>query len=589
MRQQRYESALDILADLVKKVPNEYYYFDRLIECYVQLKRYDDGLNEVNQRLKVASGDPQIKILEAKLYHFKGDTAKAYKLWDKNLTSHPKQYQLYMNTANALNTVRAYEKAVDVYKQAREVFNNKQLFLSEIAEAQMLAGNYEGAISEWLNLLKVRPEQRANIQRLLLRYNDPLVYDITILELEDEMNELSISDPIYKTFYQLQIWLLQENKLYRRALTSAIAYESATTNFTYSVFNLGKQLLDNKEFELSETAYSYYIENAEGEIKWRSMEELAGVYAKWAKQFQEYNVNSTVVSDSLYKKAFDLLGQIRSIAPNYSKLGSVVLKQAEIALDHTYNYELAEASKTTLSTFKEYKESPEFYYLEGRIHLLKKEFTLARIAFTKSNKKANIGPLAEKTRYFLALTDFFSGDYEFANIQLKSLGRQNTSYYANDALELRLWIQKGTQADTTGEIIKPFADAIFYQHQGNVEQASNIFSSIINSTEKTPFKEDAIINLARYNDIDYSELTAIIVDILNNDTSISQRERLMWERANAADKALNAENAGNSSSSNPITIDTVINYYEELLTDYPQSYYAPYIRNRLSDLSKPNS
>tara|TARA_R110002096_G_scaffold324349_3_gene518408 strand:+ start:11172 stop:13049 length:1878 start_codon:yes stop_codon:yes gene_type:complete len=589
MKQQRYESALDILTELVAKTPNEYYYFDRLIECYVQLKRYDDGLGEIKQRLSNTDGDAQVKILEAKLYHFKGDTTKAYQLWNENLKSHPKQYQLYMNTARSLSSVRAYTKAVDVYKDARVVFNNKQLFLSEIAESQMLAGNYEGAILEWLNLLKVRPEQRANIQRLLLRYNDPLVYDITMLEIEDEMNNLSISDPIYKEFYEFQTWLLQENKLYRRALATSIAYESATSNFTYSVFNLGKQLLENKEFELSSTAYSYYIEHANGEIKWRSMEELAGVYAQWAKQLQDFNLNSDQNKDSLFSMSFNLLTQIRDEAPSYSRIGDVILKQAEIALDHTYNHELAERAKTSLSKSQKYQESAELYYLEGRIQLIKNEFTQARIAFTKSNKKANIGPLAEKTRYFLALTDFFSGDYEFANIQLKSLGRQNTSYYANDALELRLWIQKGTQADTTGELIKPFADAIYFQQKGDREQSTQIFEAIVNNIENSPFKEDAFINLARYQEYDFSTLAHSINTFLEATPSASQRERLMWERAAAADQALNIEPSNSSNLSNSLTTETVIKYYEEILLDYPLSFYAPHIRNRLSDLSKPSS
>ncbi len=589
MKQQRYESALDILSNLVEKTPSEHYYFDRLIECYVQLKRYDEGLGEVEQRLLNKPTDPLVKNLEAKLYHFKGDTEKAFNLWDENLESHPKQYQIYMNTAHTLTSVREYAKAVDIYKKARVVFNNKQLFLSEIAEAQMLAGNYEGAIVEWLNLLKVRPEQRGNIQRLLLRYNDPLVYDITMLEIEDEMNNLSISDPIYKELYQFQTWLLQENKLYRRALATAIAYESATSNFTYSVFNLGKQLLENKEFELSSSAYSYYIENAAGEIKWRSMEELAGVYAQWAKQLQDFNLNSDKNKDSLFDLSFNLLTQIRNEAPSYSRIGDVILKQAEIALDHTYNHELAERAKTSLSMSQKYQESAELYYLEGRIQLVKNEFTQARIAFTKSNKKANIGPLAEKTRYFLALTDFFSGDYEFANIQLKSLGRQNTSYYANDALELRLWIQKGTQADTTGEFIKPFADAIYHQHKGDKEQATYLFTSITNNTDNTPFKEDAFINLARYQEHEFSELAHSLNTFLEANPTTSQRERLMWERATATDQALSVELNNNSNLLSKITTETVIKYYEEILLDYPLSIYAPHIRNRLSDLSKPSS
>lgn len=588
MRQQRYESALEILTDLVAKTPTEYYYFDRLIECYIQLKRYDEAIEMVQNRVPNTSNWAQEQILEARIYHMKGDTSKAYELFDKNLAIHASQFQVYLNTGRALSELRAYKKAVAVYLSARDAFNNEQLFLSEVAEAQMQNGNYEGAIKEWLSLVKIKPEQRTNVQRLLLRYNDPIVYDITIMELEDEMNSLSYSTPIYKEFYHLQSWLLQENKLYKRALSNAIAFEDASSTTNFAVYNLGKKLLEAKEFELASKAYNYYIDNADGEIKWRSMEELAEVYSQWAKQNEDLNITTELATDSLYNQALTLLAQLREGAPNYSRLGNVILKQAELALDYTYDFKLAESAKNTLSSINRYKNSAEVYYLEGRLNLINKAFTQARIAFTKSNKIADIGALAEKTRYFLALTDFFAGDYEFANIQLKSLGRQNTSYYANNALELRLWIQKSGTEDSTKEFIKPFSEAVFNEITGNQEKAAELFSSII-ETVNSPYKEDALISLAGYKQIDYASLSKAIDTLLPQSRHISQRERLMWERARVADLATQQAGYTASGELNIITNEMVVNFYEELLTVYPQSFYSSFARNRLSDLIKPNS
>lgn len=63
-------------------------------------------------------------------------------------------------------------------------------------------------------------------------------------------------------------------------------------------------------------------------------------------------------------------------------------------------------------------------YLDGRIYLHDGAYTQARVSFTRANRKAGTGELAEKSRYFLALTDFYAGDFEFATIQLKTLGRK---------------------------------------------------------------------------------------------------------------------------------------------------------------------
>src|SRR5690606_5847661 len=118
----------------------------------------------------------------------------------------------------------------------------------------------------------------------------------------------------------------------------------------------------------------------------------------------------------------------------------------------------AENAAMKLMEIENMRDAPEAAYLQGRIHIAKQEFPLARVSLTKANKLANIGELAEKTRYFLALTDFYAGDYEFAEIQLKALGRQNTSFYANDALELRLWLQEGNIGDSTFAELHAFAD-----------------------------------------------------------------------------------------------------------------------------------
>ncbi|MFA5669490.1 MAG: tetratricopeptide repeat protein [Balneolaceae bacterium] len=588
MRQQRYESALEILTDLVAKTPTEYYYFDRLIECYIQLKRYDEAIEKVQARAANTANSAQEHILEARIYHMQGDTSKAYQLFDNNLANYANQFQVYMNTGRALAELRAYKKAVTVFLSAREAFNNEQLFLNEVADAQMKDGNYEGAIKEWLSLIKLRPEQRTNVQRLLLRYNDPIVYDITIMELEDEMNALSVSSSLYKEFYHLQSWLLQENKLYRRALSNAIVFEDASTTTNYAVYNLGKKLLDAKEFELASKAYSYYLDKTNGEVKWRSLEGLADVYSQWAKQNEDLNIITELPSDSLYNRALNLLAQLRTDAPNYSRIGNVILKQAELALDFTYDFELAESAKNTLSSIGRYKNSAEVYYLEGRLNLINKAYTQARITFTKSNKIADIGALAEKTRYFLALTDFFAGDYEFASIQLKSLGRQNTSYYANNALELRLWIQKSSAEDSTKEFIKPFSEAVFNEISGNHDKATELYHAII-ETDKSPYKEDALISLAGYKQIDYVSLTKSIDTILSHPSQISQRERLMWDRARVADLATQQPTYTGSEELDIITVEMVANYYEALLTEYPQSFYSSFARNRLSDLIKPNS
>ncbi len=598
MQQQDYESALPILKELNKEFPYDYIYFERLTECFVQLKQYDEALETAQSLPSDIGFQASANVLIAKLYHFKEDTARAYALWKQNLEEHPGQFQVYINTARAMSARGLHQRAVEVYKQGRMAFQNDQLFINDIANELMQAGKYEEAIREWLRLIELRPEQLTFVQRLLLRFNDPLVNDITIMELEDKLNELPINSPSYSNLYQLQIWLLQENKLYRRALVTARAYENSTSTFNYSLFSLGRKLVENKEFELAKEAFSYYIERGSGEIKWRNMEELALTYSKWAKHLDDNNLDFNDQADSLYEEATRTLNTLIRDGATYSRLGRALTLKADIELDHTYDLEAAKQARNRLTRLSGYGESAELAYLDGRIYLAEREFTQARIAFTKSNKRADIGELAEKSRYFLALTDFYTGDYEFAKIQLKSLGRQNTSYYANDALQLRIWLQEALASDTTGQILEPFAEAYFQSFTGNHEEANERYLAMLDDPELSVLHDDIYVQLMSSENMDPSTTFAKVANYLNEQgNAISEREKLMWQRAwlaelildPAAEEGPSVEDRFFRGENYPrVTREKVIEYYEELILEYPQGFYAESARERIKELSKVN-
>ncbi|GAB5408247.1 MAG: hypothetical protein BalsKO_06120 [Balneolaceae bacterium] len=597
IQQQRYEDALPILERVTNQEPEIFIFFDRLIECHTQLKQYDTAIDLIKTKINKGENIGQSNILLGKLHHLQGDTTLANSVWENNLNQFPNQLQLYLTTADAMMDRKEYGQAIEVYKKGRIVFKNSQLFMSDIPNAYMQAGEYENAISEWLEIIKLNPQQSSTIQRMLLRYNDPLLYDITILELEDQILNMALTDPSYTTFYELQIWLLLENKLYRRAFSTAREYESLTSNFNFSLFNVGRKLSENNEFDLSIAAFNYYIESSFGEIKWRAEEEKASIYTKWAKYLDDYSLDFFGKKDSLFHLAVELLDNLTEQTQTYSRIDKVYLKKAELSLDFVFDIEAAKEATKLLKMQPNMYESAEAGYLDGRIYLAQQEYTSARIAFTRSNKKAGVGEIAEKTRYFLALTDFYAGDFEFAKIQLKSLGRQNTSFYANDALELRLWVQEGLAADTTGESLKEFANAHYQLSVGEKEMASDYLFAIANSEANTPFKDDAYLMLTEVTDISTGEYVSKISNYLENSPYLSLNERLLWERAKIADltysTVLNHYTISEDTNYEPVVsdikIEEVIDYYEQLILKYPQGFYAPYARKRLSELPNPNS
>lgn len=580
IQQQEYAEALPILEELHASDPEIYAYAERLIDCLIQVKEYDRGLQIAQKFEGRPNFDSQVRVKIGELNHYLGNEEKALEIWKSNISDNRNQYQLYINTARKMVDRREYLEAVDVYKKARIEFQNERVFFGDIANAYMQAGEYELAINEWLALLEYSPNQVTFIQRSLLRYNDPILYDITIVELNDRLSNISVTNSLYRIYYELQIWLLQENKLYRRALAAAKEYENRSNSFNYSVFNLGRQLVENNEFELAINAFEFYTKNSFGELRWRSLEELSATYSKWAKYLDDFSLDLPSKSDSLYNLSMDMLDTIESETSNYSRMSNVHLKKAELALDHIFDLGVAESSLTKLKSTSGAGQRPEIPYLEGRIHISKREFPQARIQLTRSNKMAEIGELAEKTRYFLALTDFYAGDFEFATIQLKSLGRNNTSYYANDAIELRLWLQDGLSIDSTGTNLSTFSEAVFFKNNGQVIKGTEIFSDIINDPEFLVLKDDAILFFVQSPHIPTEEKFVVLDRFLTIGSDTPIREKLLWE------KAVLAERLQNNKSSTTKAADEI---YEELILNYPNGFYAPYARERLSRTSNQNN
>jgi len=587
LQKQKYEEALPLFEELTDKQPEVQIFFDQYAECLIQLKRYEQAINASLSRINKNINKSQTRILLGKLYHLNGDTTMAFKTWQKNINEQPGNLQIYNNTARAMTERREFKKAVSVYLDARKKLNNPQIFFGDIANAYMQAGNYEKAIGEYLNLLTDSPQQIGLIQRNLLRYKDPILYDIAIIEINEKLNSLSTQHPSYQYLHSLHIWLLQENELFRRAVSAAREYEQKTTDLTYSLFNLGRRLIENNEYELAEEAFSYYIENGTREIRWRSMEELANTNIRWAEYLDDYGLSSSVKKDSLYRTAFELLVSLEQNTNTYPRLDRVYITQAEISLDFLHNSDQASEYLQKLKGIAPASRKAEINYIEGRIYLYQQEYSMARIALTRANKTARVGEIAEKTRYFLALTDFYAGDYEFSLIQLKTLARgNNTSFYANDALELRLWIQEGLAADSTGNVLNEFSKAVAARDFGHTEKAKTLFNSIAENMQN-PFSDDAAVILSSQliNSYNLDELLSTLSVLSMNEIS-PVKERLLWEQAKILDAFLTSGNISDKMlEEKNITISRLVNAYENLILEYPQGFYAPFARQRMSELS----
>lgn len=595
LQSQQYERAYEMFYNLHTQNPENYIFLEKATESLINLKRYDTAI-EITREARSRSYYPaRAGIRLGEIYHISGDTLRAFSIWEEVKKQNPRNMEIYLSMARAMRDRRAFESAIVTYKAAAELFSDTSVLSSELANTYMKAGKYEESIQEYLKLIKQNPDRINYVQSTLLRFNDDYLYDIAILEIGDFLEDLPVTHPSYRDLHQLELWLLLERGLYERALATAREFEESQSYTSYSLYGLGAKLLSDRQFELAEQAYRYYVENNIEVARNQSLEEIANIYITWADYLSDFNLSSGEKRESLYHKAFETLSTLEAEAPGYRNMGRVYITQAELALEHLHEPKSAITYLAKLEQRADSSNLAQRSYIQGRIFLYEKNYSRARIAFTKSNKEVRIGDLAEKTRYYLALTDFYAGDYEFAKIQLNALERQTTSYFANDAVQLRVWIQDGLQADSTGTLLKPFAKSVEYFAQGLKDSALSALDPLIADNSFNPLSDEALLELSSHVSSDILSLTyERLTRYLNSAGRNSPlRERLMWEKARIGDQyfteiARSSEPATieNKESEIPLPVNDgqVIALYEEIILEYPQGFYASFARSRIEEL-----
>ncbi|MDX1642618.1 MAG: hypothetical protein R3220_13020, partial [Balneolaceae bacterium] len=239
------------------------------------------------------------------------------------------------------------------------------------------------------------------------------------------------------------------------------------------------------------------------------------------------------------------------------------------------------------------RENPYLYYAEGRIALFEKDFVMARQALTRADKQSDESTLSEKTRYYLSLSDFFAGDFEFAEIQLKTLERRNTSYYANDAIKLRMWIKNGLRADSTGSLLETIGSSLYSIHIGNYDEALSQLEPILAQASHS-FTDDLTLEISSKLPDQYNRLKLQLLSrSIQSQPHSPLRERLLWDQAIIIESFLNVNTVPEGSftydflESEPnieFTRQYLVDLYEELLIEFPNGFYAPFVREKLENL-----
>lgn len=616
LREGRYEEAYEIFNRLLAAHPRSYAVFDRTVTSLTHLKRYDEAIALTRERIARSPSEVNTQSRLGDIYYMAGRNNEAMEVWNRIIDRFPGNANAYQRVAEAMNQHRLYRDAIEIYEQAREELGDPSLFAFEIANNYLSMADFEAAMMEYLEILGQDESMQIRIQRQLLNYDEQQLYDMAILITEERLEELrtaSATDLIYRDFL---VWLNMESGRYRRALAAAHTLERYSNNERHTLFRIGMQLRSRQEFELAGEAFSHYLDLEQHPLQPQSYEELSRTYQDWAGYLIDHNLDFGGAADSLYRKAFETINRLTTRYPRYDRIIETLMIQAELALDHLKDPEQAREYHDRMSRAGQSDaDQARTDFIEGRVLLFKGRFSMARVAFTRSNRLAGRGEIADKSRYYLGLGDFYNGDFSFSQMQLRSLERVNTSYYANNALQLRYMIQEAYDEEGENMPLHRYASARYRYDTGHHITAAEELLPILDEPWYTDLYSESLLLLSRILRTFHPGVAFRVIDRQAGHPSMQQRagERLLWERARLAEAAYIMQQQATGSTrpggnllpispsddvplpleelleeylSEPVLLNhtTVAGYYEELLKRYPFGYYADLSRRRIRAL-----
>ncbi len=591
MQQQNYEEALPILESLYDNNPGSLLFFNQYIDCLVNLTRYEEAEEITRNQIEEERYRSQASIKLAEILHISGRREEAMNIWITESKEDQNNIQTYYTIGTSMLSRQEFDAAIELYKQGQQRFNNPGLFTNELADTYMQAGRFEEAVNEYYQLIIESPDQMSIVQQRFFMMRDPNVYEIAALELEDLLLELHFTESSYSSLYQLLAWLLLETDQYQRAFQFARYYENQTSFPIYSLFSLGRQLLSAKEFELAVQAYEYYLNDSVLSMRSRAGEELSATYIQWAQYLQQNNIGSFNQYRELYQKAYDLSLDVIQSDSLYTSADRIYAQIIDLNVDFFKDLDEAQKWYDQMHQQRDRMDIAYLYYVEGRLAIFQKEFTTARHSLTRADQNSSSSNLSERSRYYLSLSDFFAKDFDFAEIQLQSLERRNSSFYANDAIKLRMWIKNGLRADTTRSLLNSISESLYQLHTGNYNSALENLEPVM-ANSQNPFAADLLTELISVLPERYSPVLLQLSErIISAQPNSPKKERLYWDHAILVESILQNEGVLNLTpynftflEENPqfqYNSEDLYKLFEDIVLEFPNGFYAVYAREKL--------
>jgi tetratricopeptide (TPR) repeat protein len=537
------------------------YFFNRYVECLINLERYDVCEKALKKQIKKMPENALLYVTYGSLFDRQSKEEQAAEQYKKAIEKMAPDYASVTRLANAFEKSSKYEFATQTYEKGAQLMKDPHRFAYNLGELYRRKGEPTKMIESYLNSISSDPTKLQIIETVLGRYL--AAADFTELQTQLYARVQTDENP---DFIELLAWSFVQRKDYKSALRQFKALDKRLSENGQRIFRLSQDAEDARDYDAAIAGYDYIIAE-KGQMNPFFFDAKQLVMQCRRKKITEgfaFTAADLATLEADYESFLSQFGRGRQTA-------SIIMQQAE--LEALYINNLPKA----ISLLEEVKNFPgmernllartkinlaDYYLMNGDVW----ESTLLYSQVDKDFKEEQLG---QEARFKNARLSYFNGDFQWAQAQFDVLRASTSKLISNDAIDLSVFIMDNLNLDTTSEAISLYSGAELLMFQNRFDEA---FKKL--DTLQTKFPDHSL-----QDDIVYLE--AQIYEKKRDYETAAKRYETVVEKYKEdirADNALYAlAQLYETKLNDP---EKAKNLYEKIFVDYSGSVFAVEARKR---------
>ena len=560
-----FEKAVILFEKLYAQDNDNEYYFDRYVECLMELQRYEELERGLLKQIRKRPNDSRLYVNYGRMYEQQGKEEEAKKQYRKAIDQLPKDRYAVSKLANAFSSANKYDLAVETYEKGATMLNDRQFFSYNLADLYRRKGDVGKMIEQYLNSLDAFPERVDNIKSIFQRYLSPDDMNVLQQQLYDRIQNASNAGSVQ--YIDMLAWAFLQKKDYKNALRQVRALDKQQKGDGLRVYQLAQIAANDKDYDVAIEAYQYVVDKGAG----------TPFFVDSKQEFLRCRRNKLVEGYNYSREELlELEKQYETFISDYGKSRGTAALITELAdLEALYLNNLDKsirllAELITLPGISAGMLGQAKLNL-GDYYLMKTEVWESTLLYSQVDKAYKDDVLGHEARFRNARLAYYSGDFEWAQAQFEILKASTAKLIANDALDMSVFIADNLNLDTTAKALQFYAEADMLIFQNRFTEAFGKLDSLLKEYPNHSLEDDVWYLKAKVftKKRDYVQAGKMYELIIQNYPDEIRADNALFALAELYENANQLNNKDRASI-----------LYEQLFIDYSGSTFAVEARKR---------